>query len=266
MDVTRGVDAGDNPLRAGFFVTGRAVDLSGVEESADALCLQRRPQLGRVNHVVLDGVAGTEHHSVLKARNLAHQFALQICWQAGREAVQVSLVGMPAFWFKKQLMALFIGEFDDLVFDRRAVARADAEDLAAVERRAVKVVADHLMNARVRVTDIAGDLRLHNLARREGEWRRLLVARLFFELLEVNGPTVEARRSASLQTRDAETEMTEIFGELDGGKFARPSSGESFRANVDQAVEEGSRRDDYCFGAQQAPIHQLNTCDAVVFN
>ena len=61
-----GVDAGDDALAAGFFVTGSSVDLAGEEQSADGLHFERMSQLARIDGVVLDGVAGADHLGVLE--------------------------------------------------------------------------------------------------------------------------------------------------------------------------------------------------------
>ena len=62
-----------------------------------------------------------------------------------RHAVDVDLVRVQAFGLEEELVRALVGELDDLVFDRRAVARADGLDLAAVHRRAMHVLADDAM-------------------------------------------------------------------------------------------------------------------------
>ncbi|MCG3162487.1 MAG: hypothetical protein JMDDDDMK_03746 [Acidobacteria bacterium] len=117
MNVSRRVDSSDDSLSARFFVTCSAVDLASIEEAANSLGLQRGPEFGWVNHIVLNGIAGAEHHCVLKAGNLVDQLSLQIGGKAGRKAVQVDFVGVITLRFEKKLMAIFVREFDHLVFD-----------------------------------------------------------------------------------------------------------------------------------------------------
>jgi hypothetical protein len=50
------VDAGHQALSGRLFVAGRAVDLSGEKESGDPLGFQGRPQLERIDEIVLDGI------------------------------------------------------------------------------------------------------------------------------------------------------------------------------------------------------------------
>jgi hypothetical protein len=51
---------------------------------------------------------------------------LHIERQAGGNAVGVEFVGLQAFGLDEDLVRILVGEAVDLVFDRRAVARADA--------------------------------------------------------------------------------------------------------------------------------------------
>ncbi len=63
-------------------------------------------------------------------------------------------------------MVRLVGELDDLVFDRRTVARADALDLTGIERRAVDVLANDLLvgatsNLWLRMTQGGGTFRVY---------------------------------------------------------------------------------------------------------
>ena len=66
-------------------------------------------------------------------------------------------------------MALLLFKADDLVLNGRAVPRADALNVAAVERRAVQVVENDLMGRGVRVGDVAVDLVVHRHAGHKAE-------------------------------------------------------------------------------------------------
>src|SRR4029079_12829903 len=55
----RGIDAGDESLRRGFFVTCGAVDLPREEESRERLGFKRWLEIARIEEVVFDGVTGT---------------------------------------------------------------------------------------------------------------------------------------------------------------------------------------------------------------
>jgi hypothetical protein len=76
-------------------------------------------------------------------------------------------------------VAVLVGEAHHLVLDGRAVARADAFDLAAVQRRAVQRVADDLVGALGGVGDPAADLlRMLGHVAEEGHHRQRVVAGL----------------------------------------------------------------------------------------
>ena len=124
----RRIDAGHEALRRGLFVARRAVDLSGEKQPGDALRLERARQLGRLDEVVFDGVAGPQQHRVFEARQRVHEIRLHVARQAHREAVDVDLARVEPFRLEKNLVPLLVGEADDLVLERRTVARTDAAE------------------------------------------------------------------------------------------------------------------------------------------
>ena len=58
---------------------------------------------------------------------------LNIARQRRREAIDVDLVDVQAFWLQIKLMALPLRKAHDLVFKRRAVPRTDALYLPVIE-------------------------------------------------------------------------------------------------------------------------------------
>ena len=91
----------------------------------DALGFERARQLRRLNEVVLDRVARTEQHGVLEPWQRVNQIGLHLARQTHREPVDINLARVDAFGLEKDLVPLLVGEPDDLVFERRAVARTD---------------------------------------------------------------------------------------------------------------------------------------------
>ena len=158
LHAQRRIDAGEDALRGGLFVAGRAVDLAREEQAGDELRLQAVLQVARIEVVVLDRVAGPRHVRALEARDRAHQRELHVERQAGRDAVRVDLVRRQAFRLDEDLVRGLVGEAMHLVLDRRAVARADAFDHAGEHRRAVAAGADDLVRALVGRSDVATDL------------------------------------------------------------------------------------------------------------
>ena len=64
---------------------------------------------------------------------------LHVVGQRGGDAVRIDGVVVEAFGLEEDLVPLALGEAHHLVLDGRAVARADALDLAGVHRRAGEV-------------------------------------------------------------------------------------------------------------------------------
>ena len=166
-----------------------------------------------------------------------------------------------AFGLEEELVLLLVGEADDLVFDRRAVARADGVDLPRVHRRARDVFADDAQRLRRGVGDVAADLALGNLAGAEAEGRRLGVAGLLLEARPVDGAAVEARRGSGLEPAAAQAEALERFAEENGRRLAAASGGVLLLAAVDESVEEGSGGDDDGSGEDAASVAELEADD-----
>ena len=91
-------------------------------------------QLTGIHRIVFNGVAGADHFGMFQTRNRCDHRFLNVCGHAGGHAVHVNLVGIEAFRLQKDLMGFLIGEFYELILNRRAIAGADTLDLAAVKR------------------------------------------------------------------------------------------------------------------------------------
>ena len=96
-------------------------------------------------------------------------------------------------------MALAVCEPDDLVFDRRAVARARALDLAGIHGCAVEVGPDQVVDRRVGVGDMAVELGLGDRVGEERERDRVGIPGLRLQPGEIDRAAVQARRRAGLE-------------------------------------------------------------------
>ena len=85
--------------------------------------------------------------------------ALHLHRQRSGHAVDVDLVRVQSLRLEKELVLRLVGELDDLVLDRRAIARPDALDLPGIHRRAVDVLADQPQRLRRGERDVAAHLR-----------------------------------------------------------------------------------------------------------
>ena len=92
--------------------------------------------------------------------------------QRGRDAVGIDRLVVEPLGLQEDLMPRLVGEADDLVLDRGAIARAPALDLAGIHRRAMQIAPDQLMGRRCRRGDVAGDLRRGDPRRQKGEGLR----------------------------------------------------------------------------------------------
>ena len=155
-------------------------------------------ELRGIDIVVFDGVAGPDHLGIFQARNRGDHLGLHVDGHAGGHAVHVDFVGVESLGLKEYLVLQPVGELHHLVFNRRTVARPNAGDLAAIERRAMHVLAQDAVRLGVGVGDVADHLRLGNFLRSKREGGRHRIARLRLELAPVDGPSIQAWRSAGL--------------------------------------------------------------------
>src|SRR5258708_15249587 len=147
-------------------------------------------------------------------------------------------------------MPLLVGESDDLVFERRTVARTDAADLPVEQRRAIDVRAHDVAHAVVGVNQMAVDLRTIDRRRQKRERDRGNVAAFYLEpsvphvAIEIDAVAIEPRRRARLQAAPFETERLQRICELARGRLTRTTGGMLLRPDVDETVEERPGRND----------------------
>ena len=116
----------------------------------------------RIDVIVLDRIARLQDNGILKPFDRMQERFLHILGQGCGDAVRIDgrniLVLRQALRLEEDLVAVTLAEPDDLVLDRRTVARTDALDPTGIHGRAVNVVADDRMRRRVRPCDAARDL------------------------------------------------------------------------------------------------------------
>src|SRR5579863_4367532 len=113
----------------------------------------------------------------------------------------------------------FVGEFHDLVFDRRTISWSDRLNLAAIHGRAMHVLANDALGFGRGPGDVARHLRIvmSYAFGAEAERCRIGVARLKLELRPVDSASVEARRGSGFEAAAAQAELFERFAEKDSG-------------------------------------------------
>ena len=72
--------------------------------------------------------------------------------------MKVEFVRIASFRFEEELVCVVVGEYPELVFDARTVARSPAPDNAGEQRGVRKAGAENLVNSRVGVQDVAAFL------------------------------------------------------------------------------------------------------------
>ena len=141
--------------------------------------------------------------AILHALDRTHDLQLHVEGKRGRDPVRVDLVRRQAFRLEEDVVAVLAGKAVDLVFDRRAVARPDTLDDAGVHRRAIEIVADDVVRARIGVRHPARQL-LRMLASRAevGKDRHRIIRVLLFHHREIDALAIKPWRRARLQTAD----------------------------------------------------------------
>ena len=124
---------------------------------------------------------------------------LHVFRQRGRNAVRIDGVVVQPFRLQEDLVAVAVAELDDLVLDRRAIARPDTFDRAGIHGRTAEIVPDQIMGRRRRARDAAFDLRIGNDDRSSA--RRATALRLppAFRATPSRSSAVKPRRRARLQ-------------------------------------------------------------------
>ena len=98
-------------------------------------------------------------------------------------------------------MAIFIRETDNLILNRRAIARADAVDFAGKHRRTVEIFPDDAMRFRIRIREIT--FAPVSVFRIVHKGKRMVpgIARLDLHMLRAKRTPVDAAGRARLETQ-----------------------------------------------------------------
>ena len=259
-------------MRRGFLVPRRAVDLPREKQSGHALCFEPSRELGRLDEVVLDGVARSQQHGILEPRQRVHEIRLHVARQRHRKAVDINLARIDPLRLEEDLVALFVGEADDLVLERRAVARPDPADLAVEQRRAIEVRSHEIAHAIVRVEQIAVDLRTLDRAREKRKRHGRRVAAFDDEPAirhvagEIDAVAIEPRRGSGLQAAPRESKRLQRVSQITRGRFAGAAGLMLLRSDVDEAVQERPGRDHERLAAVCVAVLERQPGDACVLD
>ncbi|SPQ22372.1 7393466b-ccd2-4a43-a0a5-5beb1b3a10ff [Thermothielavioides terrestris] len=237
----------DVGVRAGE--PGRAVDLAGEVEPTDGLGLEAALEAARVDVVVLDAVAGLEHHDVLEPADRAEELLLGLGRDRHAEPVGVDDVVVEAFGLEPDDVALAVAEADHLGLERGAVP-GPLDRLADVDRL-VEVGPHDVVGRLVGVGGVAQQLVLHCHGVVEvAEGHRGVVAALHLENVPLDAVLGQPRRRARLEPAELEAGVAERLAQPEGRLLTHPAGGVGLEADVDLAAEEGAGGDDDLAGGQ----------------
>src|SRR3954447_8428777 len=107
-------------------------------------------------------------------------------------------------------MTLLIGKFNDLVFNRGAIARADAFNLAAVEGGTGNGFGQDAVGLVSGVSQIALNLSTVDLFGKERERGGIRIARLRLKARPVDGAAIEPGRRTGFQPSPLQIELAEL--------------------------------------------------------
>src|SRR5579875_173921 len=91
-------------------------------------------------------------------------------------------------------MANLVRKLDDLVLNRRTISRANALNLATIERRAADVLLNDPPRGLICVRQITNNLLALNLLGQKGKRRRHRIAMLLLKARKIDRSSVQPRR------------------------------------------------------------------------
>src|SRR6185437_16350857 len=103
-------------------------------------------------------------------------------------------------------MLQFLGEADDLIFNRRAIARTGRLNLPGIHGRAMHILANDGECFRSGKGNMATDLRARNGFGSKAERSGLGVTGLLVKLRPIDGATVDTRRCSGLEAAISQTQ------------------------------------------------------------
>ena len=142
--------------------------MTGAVQPLYSLCFQCRAQHGGINAVILNRIGNAHHFGMLKTGQGMQHGELHIGGHGGGEALQIHFLGVFSDGLHKELMPLLIRKANDLILNGGAIARTDALYFSAVQRGAMKILADDAVRLLIGINDMAGQLRQRGIGIRIG--------------------------------------------------------------------------------------------------
>src|SRR4029079_8462213 len=140
-----------------------------------------------------------------------------------------------AFRLEKDLVPLLVRKPHDLVFERRAITRTHAGDLAVVERRSADVAPHQFAHTVGRMDEMTVDLLAHDGAGQKRKRHDRVIAALSREARKVDRTSIEPRRRAGFQPPHAESEAAQRFREITRRRLTGATGRSSLVADVHES-------------------------------
>ena len=215
--------------------------MPGKEQAANHLGFEAVLQVAWIEVIVLDGIARAHDMGVFHTANRLHDLDLHVERQGGGNPVRVQLVGGQTFRLDKDLMAFLVGKAMDLVFDRRAITRADTFDHTGIHRRTIKIGRDDFVCPCVGMGNPATDLgRVLFLVAHERHHGNRGIARLLGHDREIHRAAIDTRWCTGFQAADSQRQFTQTVCQGDRRWITGAAARVILHPDVDKSTEEGA--------------------------
>ncbi len=229
-------------LRRRFLVSRRPVDLPRQEQPRHRPQFQSPRQRPWIDIVVFDRIARTDNPGMLQAGDGCQDCLLYVLGQTGGNAVRIDGDIVQSFRLQEDIVPLLVGEADDLVLDRGAVARPPSGDLAGIDRGLVQIRPNNGMRRLGGTGDAAFDLTVRQASSHGAERLRRLVARVGPQGIPVDRAPVQPRRRAGFQPPQRQAQPVQGLRQPNGRCFPHPSGRSLAIADMDDPAQERARR------------------------
>jgi hypothetical protein len=220
-----------------------------------------------LDEIILDGVTRPQHLSVFKAGKRVDKSFLRFDRQTHREAVHVNLFDVQAFRLEEQLMAFSLRKPHHLIFERWAIPRANAFDLAVEERRLMDARSDQFVDAVVGVKQVTHDpvRRYFGCGKRECNRIRITLFHVehasVYTCIEIDRSPRQSWRRSGLQAPPTDAQAFDRLSEIAGRRLIGAAGGTLLWADMDETVEKGAGRHNQCPAAINTAIFERQAAD-----
>ena len=207
-----------------LFIACCAIDLPRKEQTLRPLDLKAQGQRSGIKEIILDRISGLQDPNLLQSLNGPDIGFLHINRQGRRNPVRIDRIVIQPFRFQKDLMRFLFGKTHHLVFNRRAIARADAFDMATIHSGTRQVRPHNLVRPGIGMGDPATDLPDQRLCVQERKNCRFRIPRLTVQPCPINRFTVQPRRCSCFQPPPRQFQFCQPFRQQNRGAVAHPAA------------------------------------------